>query len=154
MARAPGGDRPIVKVEKMTSGKIIPFVLAGLALAAMPARAQSGPDNRGEAGPPGAHLAAPDAQIRIGGGVIDVSFVDRAPGLNRDLVLDWIRTSARAVTTYFGRFPVPEVRLMVNARDGEGIGGTTFGFDGSLIRLQRGPRRRCGRFQARLGSGA
>ena len=122
----------------MTSGKIILFVLAGLALAAMPARAQSEPDTRGDAGPPGAHLAAPDTQIRIGGGVIDVSFVDGAPGLDRDLVLNWIRISARAVTTYFGRFPVPEVRLMVNARDGEGIGGTTFGFHGSLIRLRVG----------------
>jgi hypothetical protein len=78
---------------------------------------------------------APDTQIKIGGGVIDVVFADGAPGLDRALTLDWIRTSAQAVATYFGRFPVPEVRLVVIARDGGGIGGTTFGFRGSLMRL-------------------
>jgi hypothetical protein len=78
---------------------------------------------------------APDAQIIVGGGTINVVFVDGAPGLDRTLTLSWIKTSAEAVSTYFGHFPVPEVRLVVTARDRGSIGGTTFGFRGSVIRL-------------------
>jgi hypothetical protein len=87
----------------------------------------------------GATHQAPDAQIQIGGGAIDIVFSDGAPGLDRQLTLDWIRTSAQAVTAYFGRFPVAQVRLVVTAGDGGSVGGTTFGFaGGSLIRLRVG----------------
>jgi hypothetical protein len=87
----------------------------------------------------GATHQAPDAQIQIGGGAIDIVFSDGAPGLDRPLVLGWIRTSAQAVTAYFGRFPVAQVRLVVTAGDGGSVGGTTFGFaGGSLIRLRVG----------------
>jgi hypothetical protein len=88
---------------------------------------------------PAPSRAAPDAQIVMGGGTIDIVFSDGAPGLDRALIQDWIRTSARAVTTYFGRFPVAHVRLVVTAGDGRSAGGTTFGFrGGSLIRLTVG----------------
>jgi len=83
--------------------------------------------------------AAPDTQIQVGGGAIDIVYSDGAPGLDRALIQDWIRTSAQAVTTYFGRFPVSHVRLVVIAGDGRNVGGTTFGFrGGSLIRLTVG----------------
>jgi len=83
--------------------------------------------------------AAPDAQIQVGGGTIDIVYSDGASGLDRSLIQDWIRTSAQAVTTYFGRFPVSHVRLVVTAGDGRSAGGTTFGFrGGSLIRLTVG----------------
>lgn len=83
--------------------------------------------------------AAPDAQIQMGGGAIDIVYSDGAAGLDRALIQDWIRTSAQAVTTYFGRFPVSHVRLVVIANDGGRVGGTTFGFGGgSLIRLNVG----------------
>ena len=82
---------------------------------------------------------APDAQIQVGGGTIDIVYSDGASGLDRSLIQDWIRTSAQAVTTYFGRFPVSHVRLVVTAGDGRSAGGTTFGFrGGSLIRLTVG----------------
>jgi hypothetical protein len=83
--------------------------------------------------------AASDAQITVGGGTIDVVYSDGAPGLDRVLIQDWVRISAEAVTTYFGRYPVAHVRLVVNAGDGRNVGGTTFGFGGgSLIRLTVG----------------
>ncbi|HEY4273946.1 MAG TPA: hypothetical protein VGM68_00560 [Rhizomicrobium sp.] len=81
----------------------------------------------------------PDETITVGGGTLNIVFNDGAPGLDRAAVVDWIRTSAQAVTTYFGKFPVREVRLVVIANDGRGAGGTTFGFrGGSLIRLTVG----------------
>jgi hypothetical protein len=81
----------------------------------------------------------PDETLTVGGGKLDIVYSDGAPGLDRALVRDWIRTSAEAVTVYFGKFPVNEVRLVVIANDGRGAGGTTFGFrGGSLIRLSVG----------------
>lgn len=88
---------------------------------------------------PAPSRTAPDAQIAMGGGTIDIVFSDGASGLDRTLIQDWIRTSAQAVTTYFGRFPVSHVRLVVIAGDGRNVGGTTFGFrGGSMIRLTVG----------------
>jgi hypothetical protein len=81
----------------------------------------------------------PDETLTVGGGKLNIVYSDGAPGLDRALVRDWIRTSAEAVTVYFGKFPVNEVRLVVIANDGHGAGGTTFGFrGGSLIRLSVG----------------
>jgi hypothetical protein len=81
----------------------------------------------------------PDETLTVGGGKLNIVYSDGAPGLDRAPVRDWIRTSAEAVTVYFGKFPVAEVRLVVIANDGRGAGGTTFGFrGGSLIRLSVG----------------
>ncbi|MGC1305144.1 MAG: hypothetical protein WA840_22480, partial [Caulobacteraceae bacterium] len=83
--------------------------------------------------------APPDAKIQVGGGEIDVRFADGAPGLDRAPVLAWIRKSAVAVSTYFGRYPVPRVGLLIVAEDDDRIRtGTTFGFDGSAIRVHVG----------------
>jgi hypothetical protein len=81
----------------------------------------------------------PHTRLTVGGGVIDVVFADGAEGLDRARVLAWIHTSAAAVTTYFGRFPVSHVGLMVIAEPGGKIGsGTTYGLDGSAIRIHVG----------------
>lgn len=97
------------------------------------AAAQSSP-----AGPP-LGSRAPDISIAVDGGTIDVVFADGAPGLDRMAVTDWIRTSAKAVSTYFGRFPVFHVRLLVASTDGRSINGMTFGSPrGSFIRLRVG----------------
>ena len=120
------------------------FLILALIAAATAAGAQPAPDRGGE----GSLQRAPDAQIKVGGGTLDVTFADDAPGLDRPLVLDWIRTSAQAVTVYFGRFPVPQVRLVVIAGDGGNVGGTTFGSnEGSLIRLRVGRGADAGAFK-------
>ena len=57
--------------------------------------------------------AQDNAQLKVGGGTIDVSF-DPAPSEElRKLVLDWIATAARAVSTYYTKFPVPRVAIAV-----------------------------------------
>lgn len=58
---------------------------------------------------------------------------------NQDLML-WVQWAAHSVKTYYGRYPVPEVRLRVIPAPGEGVrGGTTFGEDhGGFIRIHVG----------------
>ena len=75
--------------------------------------------------------------ITIGGGRIDVSCDDAGLQVSCRKMLAWVQSSARAVTTYYGRFPVASLRLeiapVVGRRD---IHGTTFGRKGSaLIRI-------------------
>jgi len=81
----------------------------------------------------------PHTRLSIGGGAIDVVFADGASGLDQARVLRWVRMSATAVTTYFGRFPVQHVGILVIAADGDKVrAGTTYGFDGSAIRIPVG----------------
>src|SRR5271163_2694165 len=67
--------------------------------------------------------AQDNAQLQIGGATIDVSIDPAPPGDLHKLVLDWIATAARAVTTYYTKFPVPHVAIAVHIRDGEGVNG-------------------------------
>jgi hypothetical protein len=81
----------------------------------------------------------PHTRLQVAGGTIDVVFADGAPGLDRARVLAWIHKSAVAVSTYFGRFPVSHVGLLVIADDGAAVGsGTTYGFGASAIRIHVG----------------
>jgi len=52
-------------------------------------------------------------------------------------VLHWIDTARRAVTAYYGRYPVPAVDIRVESKPGSrGPSGTTYGDeDGALIKL-------------------
>ena len=53
-------------------------------------------------------------------------------------MLEWVRTSAKAVATYYGRFPVGSLALQIMPAIGNrgGIHGTTFGRkDGALTRI-------------------
>jgi len=80
--------------------------------------------------------------LSIGGGTIDVVFADGAEGLDRGPVMDWVKTSAIAVTTYFGKFPVARVGILIVAEDDArvGQGGVTYGYDGAAIRVGVGRR--------------
>lgn len=63
----------------------------------------------------------------------------KATGLTvtQDEVLQWIHTAQRAVTHYYGRYPVAQVVIEVDSRPGSrGPSGVTYGDeDGALIKL-------------------
>jgi hypothetical protein len=81
----------------------------------------------------------PKTDIEMPGGVIHVAFAPGDIALPREALLDWIRTSARAVTAYYGRFPVNSLRLLLVPVDGGRIrGGTTWGYRGAAIRIPLG----------------
>ncbi len=82
--------------------------------------------------------AQPPTPLTVAGGRLEVVFAEAA-GLDRAPVLAWIRRSAVAVSTYFGRFPVKRVGILVVAEDGDRVGhATTFGLEGSAIRIHVG----------------
>lgn len=71
---------------------------------------------------------SPAAPIEIGGGKIDVVFESNDSDFPRALALEWITTAARAVTKYYGRYPVAHALVRVRPVAGDRIGsGKTFG---------------------------
>lgn len=82
-------------------------------------------------------LAKTDLDVH--GGVIHVAFAPGDIALPKDKVLDWIRASARAVSTYYGRFPVNSLKLLLVPVDGRRVrGGTTWRYRGAAIRVLLG----------------
>jgi len=84
-------------------------------------------------------LAQNDASLEIGGGKIEFAFTPVPAEPLRKLIHEWVRSSARAVTVYYGQFPVAHVLVRVKLFEGRGVrAGQTFGYDGALIKIAVG----------------
>jgi hypothetical protein len=82
-------------------------------------------------------LAAETLTLSIGGGDIEM-LVEREQG-DRPARADierWLDRAAGAVTAFYGRFPVPRVRIRVAVDEGSGLDATTF--QGRFIRMRLG----------------
>ena len=78
------------------------------------------------------------SSVAVGGARIDVDCDDNGLQVTCATMLDWVRTSARAVTTYYGRFPVERLALKIVPAVGDrgGIHGSTYGGkDSALTRI-------------------
>jgi hypothetical protein len=69
------------------------------------------------------------ATIRVGGGTINIEF---APGhfeLPSRVLIEWVLAAARAVTTYYGRFPVREANVFIVPVEDRGgvLSGSSWG---------------------------
>jgi hypothetical protein len=88
-------------------------------------------------------------QINFGAANVELQF---APGLApsvRALSLDWVHTSANAVMAYFGRFPLPQVELLIVPEPGGGVlGGTSHAEPSPLLRLRVGTATTADQFAA------
>jgi hypothetical protein len=58
-----------------------------------------------------------------GGVKIDLYIDQSITGALHSLIQRWIKKSADAVTLYYGKFPVSDLRLQIDAKTGSGIGG-------------------------------
>ena len=85
----------------------------------------------------------PGTRLDVAGGSINVVFANGAAGLDRERVLRWVRKSARAIATYFGRYPTRTYGLLVVAESGDRVGhATTYGYQGSATRIYVGTETR------------
>jgi hypothetical protein len=111
-------------------------VLAGLASFRADAQSEY---MRGDRMPYDAFDRLPKTDLEVSGGTIHVAFAPGDIALPREKIFDWIKASARAVSTYYGRFPVSSLRLLLVPVDGARVrGGTTWGYRGAAIRLPLG----------------
>ena len=109
------------------------LILLGV-LACSPAHAQS--EFTGQRFPYQAFDRLPATPVTIGGAILDIAFAPGEFALPRSAFVAWIERSAKAVSVYYGRFPVASVRLLIVPASGSGVQkGTSFGYRGAAIRL-------------------
>ena len=83
-------------------------------------------------------FAAERQTLQVAGARLDV-VMEGTVDLPRATVLAWVERAARAVGTYYGRFPVPRVRIEIMSFEGGGVGsGTTYPTDGGRIIISLG----------------
>ena len=83
--------------------------------------------------------AQDSAQLKVGGGTIEIKITSPVEPALRKAILDWIATAARSVTTYYQKYPVAHVDIEVNVRDGRGINsGHASGWEHARIEIAVG----------------
>lgn len=100
------------------------FLLLVLCLPVSWAQAQGGSQNH---------------EIKVGTSKLKVLFSTPVGDEARQTILDWTRRSARAVTVYYGQFPVPSVRIRIDPFPGRGVrGGRAYGGAQPVITIAAG----------------
>jgi len=80
-----------------------------------------------------------NSTILIGSSRLDVVVEKGRFDVDKDEVLDWVRSAAESVAGYYGHFPLPHVLIRITPGQGKGIGhGMTFGESGGLVTIQVG----------------
>jgi hypothetical protein len=94
---------------------------------------------RGDRMPYDAFDRMPKTDLDVPSGVIHIAFAAGDLALPKPKILEWVAASAKAVSTYYGRFPVNSLKLLFVPVDGSRVrGGTTWGYRGAAIRIPLG----------------
>jgi hypothetical protein len=128
--------KAIKRYNRIASVTVAALVMLG----GLPSRANAQSEfMRGDRMPYDAFDKLAKTDLDVPGGVIHVGFAPGTIALPRDKILDWVKMSAKAVATYYGRFPVNALRLLIVPVDGPRVrGGTTWGYRGAAIRVMFG----------------
>src|SRR5215472_3027993 len=79
------------------------------------------------------------ATLKVSGATIDVTLPEDEMKLSHQDLLNWVKGAANAVSTYYGRFPVPHLALKIRSTNGSEIRhGVTYARDGGLILVSVG----------------
>ena len=85
-------------------------------------------------------VRAMNTTLQVGGASIFVSLEPERFDLPEKTLLGWVEQCARAVTGYFGRYPVPEARIRLITSDRRGVSnGKSFGGRGVMCRVGVNP---------------
>ena len=76
--------------------------------------------------------------LHVGGASIQLDFGPGKTDLPPERIVAWVENAANSVTAYYGRFPVPRDRILVEFGSGSGVGhGTTWGGVGGFPAFTR-----------------
>ena len=80
-----------------------------------------------------------NSTILIGSSRLEVVLEKGQFDVNKDGLLDWVRSAAESAAIYYGHFPLPRALIRITPGEGKGIGhGMTFGESGGLVTIQVG----------------
>ena len=76
-------------------------------------------------------------RVQVGRAMIEISYGPGDLDLPRESVIAWVSKAAKAVAHYYGVFPVPFMRVLVNPSERQSgvFGGTTWGKDPPFTRI-------------------
>jgi len=85
------------------------------------------------------HEVVSSQVLQVGGSTLQLDFAAGALDLPHDQVVHWVETAARAVSAYYGRFPVAKARILVVPVAGRRgvLHGTTWGHVGGFPAFTR-----------------
>ena len=85
-------------------------------------------------------LASASAEeLVVPGGLIEIEFVAAPSATWRSVALKWTENSARALSKYYGKFPVPRTKLRITSCGGtQPRDGVAYGWRGPLITISLG----------------
>lgn len=128
--------RSIPTYRVIAAAMLVAAILIGIASCHVEAQSEF---MRGEGMPYDAFDRLPKTDLDVAGATIHVGFAPGDMALPKEKIFDWIKACARAVSIYYGRFPVSSLRLLIVPVDGSRVrGGTTWGYRGAAIRLPIG----------------
>ncbi len=74
--------------------------------------------------------------LKVAGASIRLVLAPGETALSRSTLVDWVKSDAKTVSTYYGRFPVPQLELVLTPTPGDQISqGVTYGEDKPVIRV-------------------
>jgi hypothetical protein len=83
--------------------------------------------------------AGPPVTVKVGGAAIEVTFESDRFNLPQEALVNWVTQAARAVSSYYGHFPVERARIRIYAEGRRGVSnGTSYGDDGVWCRISVG----------------
>jgi len=125
--------RSIPTYRLIAAAILVAIIIIGIASCHVAAQSEF---MRGDRMPYDAFDKLPKIDLEVGDATIHVGFAPGEMALPKAKILDWVQMSARAVSTYYGRFPVRSLRLLLVPVDGPRVrGGTTWGYRGAAIRV-------------------
>jgi hypothetical protein len=91
-------------------------------------------------GATGAQESLTPVQLHVGGATIEVAFDSGNLDLPGASIERWVTRAAEAVSTYYGRFPLQTMRLLIYPAEGRNgvFQGTTHGYRGGFTRISLG----------------
>ena len=79
------------------------------------------------------------SSLLIGNARIDIMVERTSLDVPTKDIISWVKSAAESVSTYYGRFPVPQVLIRIAPFDGRGVrNGMTFGDRGGRITIRVG----------------
>jgi len=77
--------------------------------------------------------------LQVSGGEIQITFPAEPMKVSRQELVEWVRTAVRAVSHYYGKFPVRRYTLLIEAGNGYEVHGVTYQRkDGGFTRVTIG----------------
>jgi len=114
-------------------------VAALLMAGALPTRTHAQSELMRDRMPYDAFDRMPKTDLDVRSGVIHVAFAPGDLALPKETILQWVATSAKAVSIYYGHFPVKSLKLLFVPVGGTRVqGGTTWAYRGAAIRIPLG----------------